>query len=135
MACVYDENIFAKFKSMSIQSVDALVIGETYYTNSNPEKFTLRSLETGSQNSKRHGFTDRVHNEDEIGWAVYGPGEWDTMSLRDSNVGASYNPWLIFSREEDAIQCREELVVKITSDGEFYDYDDWVVDDYEYEDE
>lgn len=135
MACVYDETIFAKFKSMSIQSVDALVIGETYYTNSYPGKFTFRSLETGSQNSKRHGFTDRVHNGDEIGWAVYGPGKWDTMSLRDANVGASYNPWLIFSREEDAIQCREELAVKITSDGEFDDYYDWGLDDYEYENE
>lgn len=135
MACVYDENFFKKFKSLSVKEADALVIGETYYTNSYPESFTLLALETRKQNDRRHGFNDRTYDEDEIAWAVYGPGEWDTMSLRDSNVGASYNPWLIFSREEDAIQCREELVVKITSDGEFYDYDDWGMDDYEYEDE
>ena len=135
MACVYDKNVFEKFKSLSVKEVDDLVIGETYYTNSYPESFTLLALETRKQNDKRHGFNDRTYDEDEIAWAVYGRGEWDTMSLRDSNIGASYNPWMIFAREEDAIQCREELFVKIERDDMLDDYDDWGMNDYEYEDD
>lgn len=134
MACVYDEVVFGKFKDLSVKSADEFVVGQTYYTNCYPEEFTFMGLETKKQNDIRHSFDPRDYYDDSPTWIVYGPNEWDTMSLSDKNVGASYNPWLIFSNESDAVRCRDELDVKITSDGwDDYDYDEF--DDYQLETE
>lgn len=130
MGLSYDENIFAVFKALSIKEESEIEIGRTYYTNSYPASFTVIGFETRAENDIRHGFPKREYENDKNEWMVTGPNEWNTKSMSDLNIGASYNPWLMFANEEDAIRCREEFIVTMTEDPLDY-MDDWAGEIYE----
>lgn len=125
MTLIYNTDIFQKFKAMSIQSVDELVVGETVYSNFDPEKpMPVLKIMTDFENRMRGGFVDDTSNNEDPRWVATGPGEWDRFSLHDYNVLASYNPWLLFKTQALARQCAEELEViferEAWDDG--YDY-------------
>lgn len=110
MTCIYNEEIFNKFRALAIQSEDQFVVGKTYYTNDGQDPFVCLAI-----------------RENNIGkYIVTGTGFHDTMYLNDQNIGSHYNPWLIFENEEDAKRCNEEL--KVTFESEYcpgFSYDDY----------
>jgi len=114
MTLYYDTKIFNKFKKLAIGEETQLKIGEVYYTNSYPEKFVLNEI------FHHDGDKDKLIITD----------SGDTLFLKDNNIGASYNPWLIFEKEEDSKACKEELVITYEYDEGYDDwdegYDDWI---------
>lgn len=121
MTTAFDKNVFNKFRALAITDVSDLEIGRSYYTNSFPQKFVLKELVTNSEAYERLNLPYTKSNANEIAWIIN-----DTnirMSLMDNNIGASYNPWLIFASEEVAEACRNELVVDIYSSKEYYEDD------------
>lgn len=118
MALIYNEDIFRKFKDLSIKSVDELVVGETVYSNFDPEKpMPILALITDYQNGLRMERPVSNDDDNDPRWVVTGRDKWDKFSLHDYNVLASYNPWLLFKTQDLARQCAEELQV-------LYQYDD-----------
>jgi hypothetical protein len=110
----YNEDIFAKFRALAITDVNQLEIGKTYYSNSESFPITVEAILTWNELRKRNGHErifDASPEDNELGWIVYGPEEYDRMSLRDHNVGDSYNPWLLFADEATRDQCVSELEV------------------------
>jgi len=47
------------------------------------------------------------------------------ISLSDHNIGNSYNPWLVFENEKDALECREMMPVTIVATDYFPYYDEY----------
>lgn len=117
MAPIYDEATFQKFYAKAVKSVDEIVIGKTYYSNIGPHEFTVLSLENDADYHKSVGL---VGGYDQIEWIHYG-GFWP-ISLRDRNIGAHYNPWMIFENEADAVDCRDGLNVTFTPPMDDWDY-------------
>jgi hypothetical protein len=94
----YNESIFQKYRALAITEQKDLVIGRTYYTNSWIKQFTLRGFtEVG-------GTPWFLHSEN-IG------DEEQQNSLHDKNIGASYNPWLVFADEATRDACVAELII------------------------
>lgn len=113
MAVFYNQQIFEEFLAKAIQSPEEFVVGETYYSNTFPEKFIFLGLLTNKESYRHEGlpWTDEETAND-IGWYVYQEHTHQARrigSLMDRNIGAHYNPWLIFANEEDSKACRAEL--------------------------
>lgn len=115
----YDKEMFEVFRELAITDYNDLVVGQTYYTNTYPEKFVLKDLLTYNQSSMRNGHSKCIWSDPfKIGWILTEDGT--THSLNDKNIGASYNPWLVFDNECLAILCRKLLKVDFVEDE--YDY-------------
>jgi hypothetical protein len=122
---MYDTKIFQKHRAAAITDVKDLVVGNTYYSNSHSLNcFTIKALITNQQSYALIGSNYHGENYDEIGWILTEDG--NSFSLHDKNVGASYNPWLIFDTEQKMLDCIKELVIDWSS------YPDYEYDDYAY---
>jgi hypothetical protein len=127
---MYDTKIFQKHRALAITDVKDLVVGNTYYSNGcNLKSFTIKELLTNQQCYALDNSNYQDPNANEIGWILTEDG--NTFSLHDKNVGASYNPWLIFDTEQKMMDCIKELVIDWSSDPD-YEYDDYEYDDYRY---
>lgn len=129
----YDRKIYKKWREHAITKFEDIQIGKEYFTNTDPESFVITDIVTTSK------VWPAISDDDgeEPRWVVYQTRGGDGFfSLFDYNVGASYNPWLIFDNEDDAITCRDELKVTFNDNNESvsisdYDhdpreiYDDW----------
>ena len=124
MTMIYDEEIFQKYRALAITDINDLVIGERYYTNDGYD-FTLLELISDKELYRRENFDDWFDRSDYLNWIV--PDKGYPFSLKDHNVGASYNPWLVFDTKETCDQCKEELKI------EFPFRYDRVLDEYDYE--
>lgn len=53
-------------------------------------------------------------DDEEIRWIIYETvdGTRSHMSVRDHNIGAHYNPWLLFENPEDATAYYEQINVE-----------------------
>lgn len=123
---IYDQDYVAAFRKLAV--TDTLIVGETYYSNSYPEQFTVKRLLTNTEHYKKCGLVWTHQNGDEIGWFEIENGR--SYSLRDCNINASYNPWLIFKTQTLRDSYASGLVVGYEDDS--LDYFD-NVDDYYYE--
>ena len=106
MACIFDRIVFETFRKKAVTDRSKLVIGKTYYTNlgmSRPAKFVVERVES------------EVWEKDNRVWWILDR-EGYKHFLRDHNIGASYNPWLIFDNEEVAKECMSKLKVEIRGD-------------------
>lgn len=97
----YDKAYVAKWREKAITKVEDLKLGETYYTNSpsSGSSFKITRFLTWQEHWRELNFSDWDKASTEIGWFQTDKG--DVWSLRDNNIGASYNPWLLFARESD----------------------------------
>ena len=96
------------------------------------ERVTVHEVVSEIEHRKRWGHEPKNYHTDEPCWMVTDTThEHGITSLNDHNVGASYNPWLIFADKETAEQCRKELQVDYERDPWLDDYerDPWL-DDY-----
>lgn len=124
----YDNEMFKAFRDLAITDASALEVGKTYYRNDG-DAFTIKELLT----DRAHNvwWKDRVQVDIGIDTADDTAPAWvvttddSAFSLHDSNVGASYNPWLIFANEALAKACGEMLVITWPK----HEYDDYGWDD------
>lgn len=131
MALRYDTNIFNKFRDLAITDASQLHVGQTYYTNSYPDQFTVIRLETDKRHRAGRGLSVSSSDDDtELRWVVVedGIGSTRSMSLYDHNVGSSYNPWLIFDNCKLAQLCRDQLEVVVYSSDNYDDIYDYMFD-------
>ena len=111
MTCIYDKEKFQEFRKLAITDAKDLEIGKTYYGNWIGAK-TLKYVLTYRGLDGFRGTNYYADQEtDDLRWMVFTDGEY--VSLWDHNIGASYNPWMIFDSEEVAERCRKELPVEI----------------------
>jgi hypothetical protein len=111
MALEYDREIFAEFRAKAVTDIDGFVVGKTYYCNSYPSEFVFKRLLQKKESYARHGL---VNEECELFSFLTEDGS--DFSLTDRNIGASYNPWLIFDNPAVAQECRDKLVIKMVKD-------------------
>ena len=141
----YSQEIYRYWRDRAITSADEIQVGKEYWSNSDPRHFrvlrklTYRAynimiqmeqyLKTGEWNKDQLEFLDNSRpawllvellQENERPY-----NQKTTVSLRDRNVGASYNPWLIFPSQELAKACSQELQVTFsTVDSYWEDFND-----------
>ena len=133
----YSQEIYRRWRRQAITSADEIQVGEEYWSNSYPSHFRVlrkltehahnimiqmeRYLETGNWNEDLLEFLDNSRPA----WLLVEllqenerPSNQKTtvVSLRDRNVGASYNPWMIFPSQELAKACSQELQVTFEAD-------------------
>ena len=117
MALYYDNEVFEKYHALAISNPSQFVEGKTYYSNSYPEKFTFRGLQTNAEHYDSVGLVWKHAGGDEVEWVIAeyelfnNQPTTDSLSLSDRNIGAHYNPWLIFEDEAVMNACKEELEV------------------------
>lgn len=124
----YDQRIFNAFRELAITDASKLVIGKRYYSNdTGTEGFVLSALLSNAAYYKTRGMTwdeERVEG-DALGWLMYDRGH---KALEDSNIGASYNPWLIFDNGNLNRACIEMLKVSYDDNT---DFEDWFSHEFE----
>jgi len=129
----YDQNIFEKYKALSIQTINQLEIGKQYWTNHLPKTFFVNELITWAEKNRREG-KEPFDLGNDLEWIVYSRDDnrEDYISIHDRNIGAHYNPWLIFDSEETAKNCRDELNPTVAYANANYFVDDYsdFYDDY-----
>ena len=125
MTMNYNWDIFNKYHELAVTKQEDLVIGQTYYTNTYPEQITIQKI-------YENDISIRADGIDEAGKETH-------VYLHDFNVGASYNPWMLFADKQIAKQCEEELRVPFVHDPlddifdrDYFDYDD---DYFDYDDD
>jgi hypothetical protein len=96
----YDRNIFDKYRALAVTTRNDIVIGETYYSTYREAPFIAIALCQDEYNNTDKILTDQGD--------LFGP-IYEFCS--DNNIGASYNPWLIFNNKEDYDNCMRDLVV------------------------
>jgi len=132
MTVLYDKVLFAKFRALAITEVSQLIPGTMYYSNYHEPFVFLRTLtEKEFHSLPGSPFNCLLKDTDDNvkpKWIMTVDGR--TESLRDSNIGASYNPWLIFDDEGLAEACERKL--KITYERDPWDYDDRDYHDYDH---
>lgn len=152
MALSFNVDVFAKFKALAISKPEQIEIGTTYYSNGYPEMFTVVRILTDAEYDAVVGITSRTSTDPAPRWIEYqsynrfdGKPYLSYISLLDRNIGASYNPWLIFAQPWDRADCVRELIVsRYTSEQdrkfeelldqafeEIYDYPDEPIDPFE----
>lgn len=125
----YDQSKVDEFRKLAVTSVEDIVVGETYYSNFFPSEFTVAEVITYGDYWKRIGLGEHSR-PDVIGYIIptgieevqIGSG----ISLADNNVIDSYNPWMIFKDQRDAMRAKEEIEIGHDPDP----VDDWDYDDY-----
>tara|TARA_Y100001951_G_C11281519_1_gene265700 strand:+ start:1076 stop:1405 length:330 start_codon:yes stop_codon:yes gene_type:complete len=105
----YDKEIFAAFKALSIKSVDQIKLGKTYYGNHIREFKALGILTEKGYYKSLHRVV--IDADDTNPFCIIT--DDNSVFLRDNNIGASYNPWLIFENKALAKACKEMLKVSI----------------------
>jgi len=138
----YREDVVKFFREAgyALSKIEEIEIGTTYFSNSftvGSQGFEIVRLLTDKEHwsvwNKSRGMSEdsMFTKSDEVEWFEIrdedGSPAWH--SLTDCNVGASYNPWLIF-RTKEALEAYEKLQVITYSRDEL---DDWL--DYEYDHE
>lgn len=109
MPLVYDRDTLQKWRALAITDPDALQLGETYFGNGG-QKITIVGFLTKNDWFDRIGQpTDTLDEEKFVAVDRYGR----MHPLRDLNVGASYNPWLLFTEKALAHACKVHLNVKL----------------------
>lgn len=135
---------FFKEEGLALSSVSDVELGVTYYSNSwrdGANGFTINRLLSDKEHwdvwskSILSSGESMFPKSDEIAWFEIdgkdGRASWH--SLTDCNIGACYNPWMIF-RTKDALDAYNKLQV-ITHERDYLD--DLLDDayDYDYDDE
>lgn len=117
----YDHRIFEASRALAITDASKLVIGNRYYSNdTGSDGFILTALLTNSEYYRTREMTWESEGGDELGWLMHDRGH---KALEDSNIGASYNPWLIFDNQNLNQACIEMLKVTYDNDEDgFYDW-------------
>ena len=108
MTMHYDKEIFEKFRDLAITKEEDLPpVGAELFSNyyDGPVKI-LTGVKISDFDSKY--FLAQI-----VGYrgAV-------KLFLGDNNIGASWNPWLLFLSEDTADQCRKELKVAFSANIE-----------------
>lgn len=118
MALSFNVDVFAKFKALAISKPEQIEIGTTYYSNGHPAMFTVVRILTEAEYDAVVGITSRTSTDPTPRWIEYqsynsfdGKPYPSYISLLDRNIGASYNPWLIFAQPWDRADCVRELIV------------------------
>lgn len=129
---VYDQEAFEKYREKAITNKNDLVVGETYYSRDG--EFVLLELVTHAEYYRREGLDldlGSSPDKDEIRWMYIMRIDPRTQvervssqSLRDNNIRASYNPWLIFKDKKDFEAYEREVKVSYDrSDDPFWDFE------------
>lgn len=128
----YDHAIVDKWRAKAITTVEKLTSyphRHVFYSNNGSDAFTLVRLLTNAEHWKADNFPYTYDGDapDEIAWmeidsfSRFAP---RSHSLKDCNIGASYNPWLVFDNKEDRDAYEAELEITYTRDH-WDDWDDW----------
>lgn len=111
ITCLNPETL-NKFRALAIKSVDQIEVGKTYYSNAYPESFTVTAILSKNDYYRLRDMSNHVKDEDIPNrWLEY-DNSWggkSYLSVRDRNIGASYNPWLIFDNENLAKAANEMI--------------------------
>lgn len=131
---------FFQDAGFAISEVSELKPGRTYFSNSftaGTDRFELVRILTDREHwavwNKSLGNSEEsiFPKSDELAWIEVrsqdGTISW--LSLSDCNIGASYNPWMIF-HTEDHLEAYKKLQT-ITYDRD--SMDDWFDYDYDYD--
>lgn len=123
----YDTDYVTKWRAHAITDVTNLEVGKTYYSN-NHGAFTLKRLMTRAQYYEEEGIKGIpvCYTANEVCWmevAIHDGAYLVVYSLRDNNVGASYNPWLIF--RDQATMEEYKAGLEVTVDNDFWCDDSW----------
>jgi hypothetical protein len=103
----YDKDYVATYRLRAITTREELVVGATYYNQGGA--FTLTRLLTNRQSHAMSGLECEGSDADEVAW--FSTDGTRTESLHDNNIGASYNPWLIFSDQATADEYYSNLTI------------------------
>lgn len=113
---IYDQAIVEKHRQKAITSAEQLVPGETYWSSFYKDSFTFIKLLTTRES---YALDDLTSSDESIHWmlTLYAfKQEPSSESLRDNNIGASYNPWLIFKNEQDMLDYLDEIKIRYSRD-------------------
>lgn len=137
----YDENIAKKWREKAVTKAEDLVIGGIYYLNETPESqddsykllgFTCENrndaeLFTSPEKALDSALAEAFYFQTPIVFMAFeatspSGGKFVVYrSLKDTNVGASYNPWFLFESKDDMLACYKELEIEyIPSKGHDY---------------
>lgn len=132
-----DQEVFEKFRKLAVTDPDEIEVCKTYYTNRYPHEFTCEQIQTQAEHYEELELACGNEEDKTPAWASYTNdcGEKQYVSLKDRNVGASYNPWLLFDLKEHCDQCIEEMKVIYEPIEDFNDYYIDYCDDYFYDQE
>lgn len=109
---IYDREVFEKFRAIAVTDANQIEVGKTYYSNCRRGPITVLKILTDKESRIRKELpVDETTDDEKPRWILHGVDTWDTESLWDNNIGASYNPWLLFEREEDMLRCVEEVKI------------------------
>lgn len=117
----YDEEYVQRYRQKAITDLANFHVGKTYFSNGFG-KFTVRKFLTNRQNFENIGgkWEDSDEHGDRIGWfEVEGEKVRKTRvahSLLDNNIGAAYNPWLIFEDEKTMEEYKSGLEITYCRD-------------------
>lgn len=133
----YDHGIFQKFRTLAVTEISELVPGKTYYGSNGEFVFARTLTEKGLHSLPNGTFNILLKETDddvEPRWILTATGR--TFSLTDCNIGASYNPWLIFDDKEIAEDYERQLeVIYHPRRDNYFDYSDYYRDGNYYRDE
>lgn len=124
MALQYDKRKLAEWRKRAITDLSQIVVGKTYYANIYPREFTVAAIISNLEAVKRFSpippNREDVDDPDALESVLTEDGQ--VLSIKDHNVGASYNPWLWFSSPEDRDACVKEFEIWM-SPSDYVDYD------------
>ncbi len=126
MALQYDDNLMSAWRDKAITDLSKIVIGQTYHTNLHADPIEIKEILTTREMYIRTGLTTQYVSEPALEAAVFRVGDKIDSVMHyihpaDYNIGARYNPWMLFEKEEDARACRNELRVVCTYSVRGYD--------------
>jgi hypothetical protein len=127
----YSETVVAKYRLLAITDASKFEAGKTYWSNSDGE-FILNRLITFKESYARFGNGLEYDGEDGNSIGAILTKDGYSLYLSDRNVGASYNPWLIFADKKTLEAYEAELNPTMGDDGsdiDYFDYDDRVYDE------
>lgn len=130
---IYDQQYVDKYRALAITNVEELIVGNHYFGYGGKE-FTIVEIITYNESYARQGLVYEHKNGNELAYIVADdPHHFNAGYLKDNNIGASYNPWLIFKDRETAKEYYDGLEIDYdrSDDDFFYSDFDWESEDYD----
>ena len=106
----YDQDYVNVWREKAITEINQLEIGKTYYSNTEPKKFTVVEIISTREHYRRCNIESWKTKHDDLKRIVSRDPD-RTFSMSDRNIGASYNPWLVFDNEEDRDEYDRNLLI------------------------
>lgn len=125
----YSDEIVKQYREngKAITDVYDLIPGMTVWANNQCEPLTILTLCSKSRisQSDMNAVPSIIGDPDPVQWIWFTDGT--CISLHDHNVGASYNPWMLFRDEETMLEYKSRIDPTISyGNSDVWDHEwDW----------